>query len=60
MFDWAQNIADWFIYEVFHLTRAPKAGDALIFLVFVTIKSFILLLFITLLFVIIIYYIRIE
>ena len=60
MFDWAQNIADWFIYEVFHLTRGSKAGDALNFFVFDTIKIFILLLFITLLMGIINSYFPIE
>ncbi|MBP9105058.1 MAG: permease [Chitinophagaceae bacterium] len=60
MFDWAQNIADWFIYEVFHLTRGSKAGDALNFFVFDAIKIFILLLFITLLMGIINSYFPIE
>lgn len=43
MFDWLQYFADWLIYSVFGLTHGSKAGDALNFFVFDTIKIFILL-----------------
>ena len=49
MFDWAQNLADWLVYGVFHLEKGGKAGDALNFFIFDSIKIFILLFFITLL-----------
>jgi uncharacterized membrane protein YraQ (UPF0718 family) len=48
MFDWVQNFADWLIYGVFQLEKGGKAGDALNFFVFDSIKIFILLFFITL------------
>ena len=47
MFDWAQQFADWLIYTTLHLSRGSKAGDALNFFVFDTLKIFLLLLFIT-------------
>lgn len=49
MFDWVQNLADWLVYGVFHLEKGGKAGDALNFFIFDSIKIFILLFFITLL-----------
>ena len=48
MFNWVQNFADWLIYGVFQLEKGGKAGDALNFFVFDSIKIFILLFFITL------------
>lgn len=48
MFDWVQNFADWLIYGVFQMEKGGKAGDALNFFVFDSIKIFILLFFITL------------
>lgn len=48
MFDWVQNFADWLIYGVFQLEKGGKAGDALNFFVYDSIKIFILLFFITL------------
>jgi uncharacterized membrane protein YraQ (UPF0718 family) len=49
MFDWVQNLADWLVYGIFHLEKGGKAGDALNFFIFDSIKIFILLFFITLL-----------
>lgn len=43
MFDWLQHISDWLIYSVFGITHGSKAGDALNFFVYDTIKIFILL-----------------
>lgn len=43
MFDPVQYFADWLIYSVFGITHGSKAGDALSFFVFDTIKIFILL-----------------
>ena len=43
MFDWVQSFADWLIYSVFGIAHHSKAGDALNFFVFDTIKIFILL-----------------
>lgn len=48
MFDWVQHFADWLIYGAFQLEKGGKAGDALNFFVFDSIKIFILLFFITL------------
>jgi uncharacterized membrane protein YraQ (UPF0718 family) len=48
MFDWVQNLADGLIYGVFQLEKGGKAGDALNFFVYDSIKIFILLFFITL------------
>ncbi len=47
MFDWIQNLADWLIYNVFHLTQGSKLGDALNFFVYDTLKILILLFLIT-------------
>jgi uncharacterized membrane protein YraQ (UPF0718 family) len=60
MFDWAQNLADWLIYNVFNIAQGSKLGDALNFFVFDTIKIFILLLLITILMGIINSYFPIE
>ena len=49
MFDWVQRLADVLVYEVFDLEKGGKAGDALNFFIFDSIKIFILLFFITLL-----------
>lgn len=49
MFDWLQNLADWFIYSVLGIDANNKLGDALNFFVYDTIKIFILLLIVTLL-----------
>lgn len=43
MFDWLQHITDWLIYTIFGITHGSKAGDALNFFIFDTIKIFILL-----------------
>lgn len=43
MFNWAQSFADWLIYTVFGIAAHSKAGDALNFFVYDTIKIFILL-----------------
>jgi uncharacterized membrane protein YraQ (UPF0718 family) len=47
MFDWLQEIVDWFIYILLGLTHGSKLADALNFFVFDTIKIFILLAIIT-------------
>ncbi len=47
MFDWLQQIVDWFIYTLLGLTHGSKFADALNFFVFDTIKIFILLAIIT-------------
>ncbi len=49
MFYCLQHFADWLIYSVFGLLRGSKAGDALNFFVFDTIKIFILLALVTVL-----------
>tara|TARA_R110002126_G_C10489807_1_gene503464 strand:+ start:12433 stop:13410 length:978 start_codon:yes stop_codon:yes gene_type:complete len=43
MFDWIQNIADWFVYSVLHLTRDQHLAQALNFFIYDTIKILILL-----------------
>ena len=60
MFNWAQNLADWLIYNVFNIAQGSKLGDALNFFVFDTIKIFVLLFFITILMGIINSYFPIE
>lgn len=47
MFDWLQSIADWLIYSLFKLPQGSKAGDALNFFFYDTIKIFILLMIVT-------------
>lgn len=44
MFDWTQVFANWLVYDVFGIAKNSKAGSALNFFVFDTIKIFILLL----------------
>jgi len=47
MFDWVQNLADWFVYSVFNIAKESKLGDALNFFIYDTIKILILLFLIT-------------
>jgi uncharacterized membrane protein YraQ (UPF0718 family) len=47
MFDWLQNIADLLVYNWIHLPKGSKAGDALNFFIYDTIKILILLFIIT-------------
>jgi uncharacterized membrane protein YraQ (UPF0718 family) len=47
MFDWLQNFADLLVYTWFSLPKGSKAGDALNFFVYDTIKILILLFIIT-------------
>lgn len=47
MFDWLQSFADWLIYSAINLPQGSKAGDALNFFVYDTIKILILLFIIT-------------
>ena len=47
MFDWVENLSEWLIYSVLHISQGSKAGDALNFFVFDTIKILILLFIIT-------------
>ena len=47
MFNWLQFLADWLIYSVFKLPQGSKAGDALNFFFYDTIKIFILLMLVT-------------
>lgn len=44
MFTWAQNFADWLIYDLIRIQEGSKLGDAFDFFVFDTIKIFCLLL----------------
>jgi uncharacterized membrane protein YraQ (UPF0718 family) len=44
MFVWAQNFADWLIYQVFNIQESSRLGSATNFFVFDTIKIFCLLL----------------
>lgn len=47
MFDWVENLSEWLIYSVLHISQGSKAGDALNFFVYDTIKILILLFIIT-------------
>ena len=47
MFDWVENLSEWMIYSVLHISQGSKAGDALNFFVYDTIKILILLFIIT-------------
>ena len=47
MFDWIQLFSDWLIYTVFSVRVGSKAGDALNFFVFDTLKLLLLLFIIT-------------
>lgn len=49
MFDWIQNLANWFIYNVLQISQGSKLGGTLNFFVYDTIKILILLFMITLL-----------
>ncbi|WP_166387470.1 permease [Polaribacter sp. 11A2H] len=43
MFDWVQNLADWFVYYVLNLSKEQHIAEALNFFIFDTIKILILL-----------------
>ena len=43
MFDWAQNIADWLVYDVFNLGKEQHLSEALNFFIYDTTKILILL-----------------
>jgi uncharacterized membrane protein YraQ (UPF0718 family) len=43
MFDWVQNIADWFVYEVLNLSKGQHLAEALNFFIYDTTKILILL-----------------
>lgn len=43
MFDWVQNLADWFVFEVVHLDKGEHLAEALNFFIFDTIKILLLL-----------------
>ncbi|GER60467.1 permease [Patiriisocius marinus] len=43
MFDWIQNIADWFVYEVLNLDRGQHLAEALNFFIYDSTKILILL-----------------
>ncbi|ARV15161.1 permease [Polaribacter sp. SA4-12] len=43
MFDWIQNIADWFVYDVLNLSKGQHLAEALNFFIYDTTKILILL-----------------
>jgi len=43
MFDWIQNIADWFVFDVLHLEKGAHLSEALNFFIYDTTKILILL-----------------
>jgi len=43
MFDWIQNIADWFVFEVLHLEKGKHLAEALNFFIYDTTKILLLL-----------------
>ncbi|MGK0414165.1 MAG: uncharacterized membrane protein YraQ (UPF0718 family) [Polaribacter sp.] len=43
MFDWIQNIADWFVYDVLHMKQGQHLAEALNFFIYDTTKILILL-----------------
>lgn len=43
MFNWVQNIADWLVYDVFHLQKGQHLAEALNFFIYDTAKILILL-----------------
>ena len=43
MFDWIQNIADWFVYDVLHLEKGAHLAEALNFFIYDTTKIVLLL-----------------
>lgn len=43
MFDWIQNIADWFVYDILNLTKGQHLAEALNFFIYDTTKILILL-----------------
>lgn len=43
MFDWIQNFADWFVYDVLNLTKEQHLAEALNFFIYDTTKILILL-----------------
>jgi len=43
MFDWIQNIADWFVYDVVNLSKDQHIAEALNFFIYDTIKIVLLL-----------------
>ncbi|WP_158847767.1 permease [Algibacter sp. L1A34] len=44
MFDWIQNIADWFVYDVVNLNKEQHLAEALNFFIYDTVKILLLLL----------------
>lgn len=49
MFDWVQNIANWFVYDVLHLDKGNHLAEALNFFIYDSAKILILLLVVILL-----------
>ncbi|WP_323758080.1 permease [Roseivirga sp.] len=49
MFDWIQNIADWFVYDVLHLDKGQHLAEALNFFIYDSAKILILLVVVILL-----------
>jgi uncharacterized membrane protein YraQ (UPF0718 family) len=43
MFDWIQNIADWFVFDVLHLEKGQHIAEALNFFIYDSIKILLLL-----------------
>jgi len=43
MFDWIQNIADWFVFDIFTMSNGNHLADALNFFIYDTIKILLLL-----------------
>ena len=43
MFDWIQNIADWFVFDVLNLTKEQHIAEAINFFIYDTIKILLLL-----------------
>jgi uncharacterized membrane protein YraQ (UPF0718 family) len=49
MFDWVQNIADWFVYDALHLAKGQRLAEALNFFIYDSAKILILLIVVILL-----------
>ena len=49
MFDWVQNIADWFVYDLLNLNKGQHLAEALNFFIYDSAKILILLLVVILL-----------
>ncbi len=43
MFDWIQNIADWFVFDILHLEKGQHLAEALNFFIYDTVKILLLL-----------------